>query len=281
MAPEGIESAWCDDNPVLVQEIEGDLREHYPTLRLAIDDGRAEVRGTFPILDEDGGELDRWEVSIILPRAYPKDLPIVRETGGRIPADRSNHVLQSDGTACVLLPETRYKWFPRGARFRVYLDGPMTAFFANQSHRARGGRWVHDEWDHGPLAAVRFYRELLGPDEEIVAWRALIAMGLGLREEQKCPCGRGKPIGSCHSVLLEVRDNLGQEIAQRRLVEVFEEEFKIKGVDAAVAFLRALRKPVRGHHPCPCGSGKRVRGCHSGLRKLNGAMDGARSSSTR
>lgn len=272
MASKTVARPWYEDDPDLVKEIRQDLQEHYPTLRLDIQDGQAEVRGTFPILDKDGTEFDRWEVSIVLPHGYPRDLPVVRETGRRIPANLDNHVLESDGTACVLLPETRYKWFPHGAPFREYLDGPLRAFFANQSYRARGGEWVHGEWEHGPIAAVQFYKEILGSTEDIVGWRGIIAMALGLRNDQLCPCGRRRPVQRCHPILLEVRDNMGSGIAERRLMEAFQIKFNIRGVDRVVAFIRALRGDVKGHHRCPCGSGARVRDCHAGLRELNGAV---------
>ncbi len=271
MASEGVARPWYEDQPDLVKEIERDLREHYPTLRLDLSNGEAEVRGTYPILDEQGTELDRWEVSIILPHSYPDDLPIVRETGGRIPAELANHVLSTDCTACVLLPETRFQSFPRGAPFRTYLDGPVRSFFTNQSYRAGGGDWVHGEWDHGAIAAVQFYKELLGSNEDLVGWRALIAVGLGLRETDLCPCGRRRPVFQCHAVLKDVRDNIGERMAERHLVQALEERFRIRGKTSA-KFLLALRGDVKGHHPCPCDSGQRVRDCHPGFRELNGAL---------
>lgn len=271
MASERVAGPWYEEDPDLVKEIERDLREHYPTLRLDLRNGEAEVRGTYPILDERGNELDRWEVSIILPPSYPDDLPIVRETGRRIPAELANHVLPSDGTACVLLPETRFKWFPRGAPLRIYLDGPLRSFFTNQSYRARGGDWVHGEWDHGALAAVNFYKELLGSKDDLVGWRALIAIGLGLRETDSCPCGRPRPFLQCHAVLQEVCDNTGEWMAERRLLHALEQRFHISG-DTPTKFLLALRRDVKGHHPCPCESGKRVRDCHPRLSELNGAL---------
>ena len=39
--------------------------------------------------------LDRWSVSIELPREDPYDLPIARETGGRIPATLDNHMIDA------------------------------------------------------------------------------------------------------------------------------------------------------------------------------------------
>ena len=263
---------WYEDRPDLVKEIKDDLARHYPSLRLAIENGGAEVRGTFPIYDNDGMALDRWKVSIFLPNGYPGDLPIVRETGNRIPHDLDNHVLPIDGSACVMLPETRFLWFPRNAPLKEYLDGPLRSFFANQSHRALGGNWVHGEWDHGPIAAVQFYRELLQSEDQLVGWRTLIAMGTGLKESHPCPCGLRSPVQTCHPVLLDVRNNLGEDAARGRLVGALQQKLGIQGVDTVISVLRALHHRVKGHHTCPCGSGNRVRDCHPGIRELNGAI---------
>ena len=88
------------------------------------------------------------------------------------------------------------------------------SFFTNQSHRARGGSWVHGEWEHGAIAAVQFYKELLGSKEDVVGWRGLIAMGLELFDQDPCPCGRRRPVARCHVDLIAVRDNLGQAAAE-------------------------------------------------------------------
>jgi hypothetical protein len=272
MAAEGLVQPWFEARPELAEEIARELREYYPTLRLELGDGKAEVLGTFPILDEDGVELDRWQVSIELPEGYPNELPVVRETGGRLVPTRDNHVLPSDGTACVLLPETRYRWFPRGATFQQYLEGPMRSYFANQSYRARGGSWTHDEWAHGARAAVDFYKDLLGSKEDIVGWRGLIAMGLRIRGDQACPCGRRWSVSKCHPVLIDVQSNLSGNTVLRRMVNALEEKLSIKGEEMVISFLRALRHDVKGHHDCPCGSGRRIRDCHPTIRELNGAM---------
>lgn len=262
---------WYEVKPDLADEIRKDLRCCYPTLRLDTSAGRAEIRGTFPILDSDGSVLDRWAVSIELPRDDPNGLPIVRETGGRISATLDNHVIGTDGTACVLLPEERYRFFPRGAPFRAYLDGPLRSFFANQSHRVRGGSWVHGEWAHGAIAAVQFYKELLESKEDVVGWRGLIAMGLGLIAQDVCPCGRQRPVIRCHVDLIAVRDNLGRPAAYRRLVRAVQMRFDVEALDVALRFLEAIRSKPMGHYGCPCGSGSRVRDCHPDLRELRDA----------
>ena len=271
MAADEVARPWYEEMPDLAAGIRADLQRHYPTLRLETNGGRVEIRGTFPILDTDGAVLDRWPVSIELPSDDPYALPIVREIGSRIPATLDNHVIDTDGTVCVLLPEERYRSFPRGAPFRTYLDGPMRSFFTNQSHRARGGSWVHGEWEHGAIAAVQFYKELLESEDDVVGWRGLIAMGLGLGERNPCPCGRRRPVAECHADLIAVRDNLGQQTARARLVMALQQRFGVESADVAIRFLQAIRSRPMGHHTCPCGSGSRVRDCHPDLRKLRDA----------
>jgi hypothetical protein len=270
VASDEIVRPWYEEKPDLADEIRKDLRRRYPTLRLDTSAGRAEIRGTFPILDTDGTVLDRWPVSIELPSRDPYELPIVKEIGGRIPAALDNHVIDTEGTLCVLLAEERYRLFPRGAPFRVYLDGPLRSFLTNQSHRAHGGSWVHGEWEHGAIAAVRFYKELLESEDDVVGWRGLIAMGLGLLDQCQCPCGRRRPVAKCHVDLLAVRDNLAQFTAKRRVVGAVQERFGVESV-VAVRFLQAIRRRPKGHHGCPCGSGSRVRDCHPDLRELRDA----------
>lgn len=271
MAPPPIAVPWWETRPDLVQEIEADLCDGYPTLRLDLSPDKAEVKGTYPVKAEDGSILDRWAVSILLPPAYPDVLPVVREVGGRLIRDPDNHVQDDDGTLCVLLPETRYRAFPVGAPFRTYLDGPLQAFFASQSSRARGGAWAHGEWEHGALAAVTFYKELLGSDDDVGGWRALIAMRNGLQDDQPCPCGLRQPVRHCHPDLLEVRDNLAPGEARLRFARALQQKFGVSSFEEVDRYLAAIRRRPQGHHGCPCNSGARIRDCHPGIRALRDA----------
>lgn len=270
MALSSVAAPWWSTDPDLVHQIHADLREAYPTLRLTLTKTSAEVSGTFPVRDEDGRVLDRWAIKISLPADYPLSLPVVREVGGRLKTDSANHVEDDAGTLCVLLPEDRFRSFPVDAPFRVFLDGPLRAFFSSQSFRAQGGEWVHGEWEHGPLAAVRFYCELLGSDDQTVGWRAMIAMARGIEGDHRCPCGARRPVSGCHPDLLAVAANLGREVFHRRLVSSLVLHFELSDGKAVSRFLRALEAGPRGHLPCPCGSGARTRSCHTGLVMMRG-----------
>jgi hypothetical protein len=65
------------------------------------------LRGRFQFVAQhrDAGEVeDAFELEIDIPTAFPKDIPKVTETGGRIPRTSDYHVNQTDGTLCLGSP---------------------------------------------------------------------------------------------------------------------------------------------------------------------------------
>lgn len=181
----------------LVEAIRADLADAYPNLHLFIDDdGVAEVRGTFPVRSEERKVLDRYQIRIELPD-YPRILPIVREVGGRIPWHPDFHV-DTNGKACILVPDDRWRCFPVGARFKQFLDGAVHDFFLGQSIVAKGGEWPFGEWSHGDQGLLEYYYDLLKTDDVTVVQRFLQVLSkINLKDHWDCPCGSGKRIRRC------------------------------------------------------------------------------------
>ncbi|MCZ6655534.1 MAG: hypothetical protein O7D91_21205 [Planctomycetota bacterium] len=189
---------WYTRIPALVDEITSDLRVHYPNLHLSIDDEQgAEIRGTLPVISPQGKVLDRYQITIRLLPDYPKSLPEVREVGGRIPWDPDYHI-ERDGTACVLMPDDRWRCFPEAAPFREYLDGPLHDFFLGQSLVALGEDWPFGGWSHGADGIYEFYQDLLGTSDRRTIKRFLHVLNkLHFKSHLDCPCGSGKKIRKC------------------------------------------------------------------------------------
>lgn len=210
---------WHQRNPGLVREIRDALRERYPTLHLFIeDDGRATVAGTFPVRAPDGRVLDSYPVSIALPPDYPRGLPVVREVGGRIPWKPDFHV-NVDGTACVMLPDDRWRCFPEGAPFLQFLDGPLHNFFLGQSLVAAGGDWPFGQWRHGPDGVFEYYQWLLETKDAATVGRYLRVLAkLNFKDHLECPCGSGKKIRRCcRSKVLDLRRKIPSTVARKAL----------------------------------------------------------------
>lgn len=210
-------SAWYQTHPELADELRGALRSRFPTLHLVIDgDGRAEVRGTFPVRSLDGVERDRFNITIELLADYPKSLPIVREVGGRIPWSRDRHVNPEDGTCCILIPDARWKSFPEDAPFQAFLDGPAYDFFLSQSLVELGAEWPFGQWKHGRDGLWEYYHELLNTTD---TWRVARIVHLLSRPQLNprcdCPCANGKKLRDCCLPLVMVlRGKIPWEIAR-------------------------------------------------------------------
>lgn len=205
------------DRAVVLEEIRRDLAANFPLLHLFTDaSGEAEVRGTFPVIGNGGQVLDSFQVSIRLPRGYPRDLPVTRETGGRIPWLSDRHI-DHNGDACVLLPDERWRIFPVGKPFLHYLTGALHSFFLSQLAFEAGMKWPFGEWGHGPNGIIEHYRELLKTKDLATIARYLdVLRRPKLELLRECPCGSGKKIGRCcRTKLYEMRRNINPKTAQR------------------------------------------------------------------
>jgi hypothetical protein len=188
-----------------IEEIRADLLEKYPNLHIFINhDGNPEIAGSFPVRGSRGEELDRYSVSIILPKTYPKDLPIVYEVGHRIPRNPSYHI-NPDGSACVLIPEDRWRCFPEGSPFFQYLDVPLYNFFLSQTCYAEKGIWPFGQWKHGSKGVSEYYQWLIGSEDNLTLHRFLhILKKNNLKKHYDCPCSSGLQVKKC--CLTKIRD---------------------------------------------------------------------------
>ena len=86
----------------------------------------------------EGQVLDRYSVELQLPRNHPAGLPVVRETGGRIPRDIDRHIITADGTACVLLPDERWRLWPHRQPLAEIPYRPSPQFLSRTDHGGGG-----------------------------------------------------------------------------------------------------------------------------------------------
>jgi hypothetical protein len=222
VASKQVTEAWHERKPDLVREIVDTLREHFPNLNLFLEDGRAEIRGTFPVRAPDGRSLRDYRVAILLPSGYPRELPIVYEVGGRLPWTKERHVNEADGTACVLMPDERWKCFPENAPFLQYLTGPLHNFFLSQTVFEETGKWPFGEWSHGEHGFLEYCQEILGSDDPGIVRRYLVLLAKNnLKKHYDCPCGSGRRIRHCCEMrMLELRRRVSVRTAISALGEL-------------------------------------------------------------
>lgn len=247
---------WFVRGPGKLEEIRDYLRTEHPNLHAFAASSAVEIRGTFPIRGPDGELIDEYQVSIELKADYPETLPVVFELAGRIPRTQDRHMF-SDGSACVVHPDDRWRCFPEEAPFCQYVEGPLYNFFLSQTVFEETGEWPFGDWGHGDSGTKEYYFELLGIEDLQVVSLFLRELSLAkLRAYRPCPCRSGRPIGACCLAKLEaLHGKLPRSQARRRAGE-FEQWYLADNRRAAPRGNKVPR-----NSPCPCGSGVKHKKC--------------------
>jgi len=190
---------WFETRPKLLGRIRDGLRVRFPDLQVVQEVGLVYVRGSFPIVHDDIA-LDRYQIEIEFPPDYPKSLPKVRETAGRIPRVLDRHVIPSTGDACLFVEEDWLVTVGREPDFFELLDGPVRNFFIGQSLVEAGKPWPFGARSHGKKGVMEVYAEWFGTEDEPTIRRYLDCLSReGLKGHWDCPCGSGRRVRACHA----------------------------------------------------------------------------------
>lgn len=187
-----------------LQQIEDLRREHAGLTSLVRREHATFVAGTISVEATTGDQeaiSDAFEIEILIPNTFPKDLPQVKEIGGRIPT-QFGHV-NPDGTLCLGVPiELRraFSQMPTLAGFVENLVIPyLYAFVIWQKH----GRHPFGEADHGNEGIARHYVDALKLADELSALALVTFLAEhGYRGHLDCPCGSGAKSRACHGAEL-------------------------------------------------------------------------------
>jgi hypothetical protein len=194
-----------------------ELAGTHPELQVEVRDGAVRLVGPIRLCD-DGAEIDRFDVEIVLSGRHPREVPGVYEIGGRIPRILDRHVYVA-GNACLFAPGERWRHWPRGAGLAAFIDGPVRSYFVGQAHFELTEQWPFGQRSHGFEGILEAYAEIIGTAEPSTIVRYLIALARRkLRPRLPCPCGSGRPIHSCHTrQVAELRGQIHFREAQAAL----------------------------------------------------------------
>ena len=197
-----------------LRELEGQLAHEFPTLRV-------EQRKTGPcvvgslLLVESDIEIARYDIEIEIP-ADPKDLPKVREVGGKIPQTKERHVNSGDGSACLFVPDERWKYYPIGSSIIEFIRNPVREFFLWQAYYDIEGKPLFPGRSHGPDGVLESYFEELQTKNPRVVVKFLDYLGSKKpKGHWDCYCGSGKRLRDCHfAKLLALRERIPRAYAR-------------------------------------------------------------------
>ena len=177
------------------------LREQ-PGLRLAPSrNGAVRLSGTLSFTAEKPGLeriSDSFEVEIAIPEGFPRELPIITEVGGRIPAKFHTN---DDGGLCLGSP-TRQLIAARAApTLPDYVRTCVIPYFYGFAYYTRHGEMAFGELAHGRQGLRDDFRALFAVDTDSTATEMVRLAGMKKRAANKlaCPCGSGLRLGKCHN----------------------------------------------------------------------------------
>lgn len=177
----------------------------YPgmSIRPSRDDGMI-LKGAFKFCatPPDGIEIcDSYELEMFFPASFPREIPKVKELGGKIPRDGKYHINSDDDTLCLGSPLRLLREAKNHPSLTGFSRQCIVPFLYAVSKKLQtGGDFVFSELAHGKPGVIDDYKELLGLSAENQVRQALKLLGMKRRISNKlaCPCNCGKRLGSCH-----------------------------------------------------------------------------------
>ena len=191
-----------------------ELLRAYPDLRLRPAVGETIRLAGWMAFSADADGLERiddaYEVEIIVPPGFPRDLPLVKETAGRIP--NSFHT-NDDGSLCLGSPVRQHLELSRSPTLPGFVQLCVIPYLYGFSFREKHGKLPFGELDHGKKGIRNDFAELFGVTNHDAAVRMVQLASMKKRDANKrpCPCASGRRLGKCHNRRVnELRKQLGR-----------------------------------------------------------------------
>ena len=147
------------------------------------------------------GEIQGFfELEIIVPSAFPKALPSVTETGGKIPHTGDFHVNQTDFTLCLGSPLSLLLKISQKPTLDGFAENCLVPYlFAISRKLMSGGPLPFGELAHGKDGILTDYAHLFGLKHVEKVKYILELLGMKKRRANKfpCPCGCRSRLGRC------------------------------------------------------------------------------------
>jgi hypothetical protein len=178
------------------RSVQLEIASRFPDLTVTCNGSKLHIRGAFPVLFEEA-VLDRYQIEIDWVES-DTEVPVLSETGGRIPWIADRH-MSLGGKACLFVPE---EWLLKRRDERTishYLDGPVHNYFLWQSLFERGESPPWGERSHNVPGLIEAYGDMLDIRGEAAIRRSLVYLSRErLKGHWMCPCGSQRRMRDCH-----------------------------------------------------------------------------------
>ena len=141
---------------------------------------------------------DEYRVEIEVPDDFPRGLPAVTETGGRIP--KSFHT-NPDGTLCLGSPTRLRLFLSGGPSLERFVTKCVVPYLYGHAYFEKHGVMPFSELRHGESGILQDLASLYGASSTaaVVGFVHLTALSKRVANKAPCPCGSGRRLGRCHN----------------------------------------------------------------------------------
>lgn len=155
------------------------------------------IKGSIDVIDDEGSYWDTYDVSILIPAYYPKELPILTETSKKIERHEDWH--NRDGICCLSTNAKMFHVLGEEINLLNWLDKFAHPFLANHVFRVKTGQYANNEFDHGTEGIVQGYCEIfiLTTIKEVIDRLNLVCENKKLGRNDLCFCGSEKKYKKC------------------------------------------------------------------------------------
>lgn len=186
-------------------------------------DGNMILRGVIPIIDMDGKYWEDYEVEIHCSPYFPKQFPLLFETGGKIPRIGDWHVYEDTGSCCVkIIPEELLRC-KKGITVIEYIREEVIPYLFNQTHRRIEGYYVNGEYSHGTKGIFEYYSQLLGTGnnvKQLLQFMHFIATHERPQRTSSCFCGKKAKFRHCHRNAFDKLKLLGNDFIREQYTDI-------------------------------------------------------------
>jgi len=145
-----------------------------------------------------GVEVDEnYAVEVRIGRQFPNDIPVVFETGGRIPLSFHRN---PDESLCLGAPTALRLALSQSPTVGGFIDSVLVPYLYGHAYHARFGVMPYGELPHGRAGLAQHFRTYFRMPAATNIPALLSLTGLRRRVANKCPCpcGSRRRLGRCH-----------------------------------------------------------------------------------
>ncbi|HSA05760.1 MAG TPA: SEC-C metal-binding domain-containing protein [Candidatus Gastranaerophilales bacterium] len=191
-----------------------EVKENCPDLfiKKKEEEGTCIIRGNLSfdaVYDNKNQIQDTFSIEIEIPADYPDKLPVVKETGGRIPLSMDNHIYTSIGKFCLGANFEVQDKFKKQPTLFGFIKNLVVPFLYSFCHKQKFGEMPYGELAHGTEGIFQYYKEKfqVESDDEVIKLLGFLAF-TKFRGHHDCPCGSGKRLRNCHGdILIKMKDS--------------------------------------------------------------------------